>query len=551
MDAYQCLTAGLPARVPAGHSHRGSEKSVRDAVAALPLANPARAVPAVEQVLDGMLATTWRGRERVAALAHLQKPVATLCAGVERQLGLEAHPLPSASAERAEAAQRLESKLADSYAWSLHELCAPEGKVPLFKGKLAAAACVAGLQHAAQVLVWAYRRYQAPPAGVWRRLHALYAFAATSGLTDQACAVDESGGTASARTVYAQALLLALSNPYRLSTRELQEAIAVIGCIAPTCRFARAEGSIGVDTHADAGPGYVVDERLGAGTEVMAFDIEPAKAALAGCMAGVSAGAGTVEVPQPGGGVATTVAFLQRLQAGWAAAPRNHARLAAAHTLDAMVGMHALHFALAGGVDFATFIRRVHGEAITVGRHELASAWLSGSDVVRPHAVRGEVLDQSEGGYRLRLDGADGVRLRIGEVIGLAPPVEEGGQRDWMIGVIRWLRIEADGDLLGIELLHRTARAAGVRPVEGNGETLVPRRAVELPDPEAADRLVLLMTNPFAPGVDAAEVVLPALASDWRGEASVDVWRCAASETLGAACIRVTLVRGDSAAPRS
>ena len=70
MDAYQRLTEDLPARLPPGRSQRVSEKATREAVAGLPLANPAQALQEVEQVLDGLLATTWSGGERIAALAH-------------------------------------------------------------------------------------------------------------------------------------------------------------------------------------------------------------------------------------------------------------------------------------------------------------------------------------------------------------------------------------------------------------------------------------------------------------------------------------------------
>ena len=72
-----------------------------------------------------------------------------------------------------------------------------------------------------------------------------------------------------------------------------------------------------------------------------------------------------------------------RLRAGWGTAPRGHARLTARHALDVVVGMHALHYALAGNLDFSNFVRQVHGDAIMVGTHELASAWLASSDTTQ------------------------------------------------------------------------------------------------------------------------------------------------------------------------
>jgi hypothetical protein len=549
MDAYQRLTEDLPARLPPGRSQRASEKATREAVAGLPLANPAQALSEVGQVLDGLLATTWSGGERIAALAHLRGPVQSLCRGIEQQLGADSHPLPAASAERAAAAQRLQWQLASGYAIGLQELCAPMGKLPMFKGKVAAAAIVAGLVHASGALVWAYRQYRTPCDGVWRLVHALYAFAGELGLADQA--VEDAfveDGPLSARSAYAQALLLAISNPYRFSARELKDACAVIRCVGGQCGLARAgTPGVSVDTDTDSGPGYVAEEQLAEGTGVLALDVHPVERIFEERIALLPPGVEVIDLPRPGGGVLTAqVALLRRLQAGWATAVRGHARLPASHVLDLMVGMHALHYALAGNLDFATFIRQVHGEAITVGRHELASAWMASSDSARPQMLRGEVLDQSEGGYRLRLQAPDGARLRIGEVVGLAPASDDEDERDWMVGIIRWLRLESDRQLLGVELLHRTARAAGVRPVTAGGEALVPQRAVELPGYAADDGLAVLVTNHFPGNATAAEVVLPALPSDWKASAAVGVWQCDGAEVLGSACVRVNLVPGDA-----
>jgi hypothetical protein len=100
--------------------------------------------------------------------------------------------------------------------------------------------------------------------------------------------------------------------------------------------------------------------------------------------------------------------------------------------------------------------------------------------------------------------------------------------------------------LLGVELLHRTARAAGARPVTADGDALVPQRAVELPGHAVQGRLALLVTNHFPASTTAAEVALPALASDWSVGAAVGVWQCEDAEVIGSACVRVNLVRQES-----
>jgi hypothetical protein len=545
MDYYQRLIEDLPARLPPGRSQRAGEKSIREAVAVLPLANPMHAIHEVGQLLDGMLATTWAGAERIAALEHLRAPVESLCGWIERQVGAEPHPLPAAAAEWAAAAQRVQWMMLGGYAVGLHELCTPAGKVPMFKGKFAATAVVRALAHADRVLTWSYRQYQSPPGGVWRRVHALHAFAGELALADQPVEDALAGGTPqTARTAYAQLLLLAMGNPYRFSARELQEARQVIRCVASQCVLTRAGGEgIGVDTDSDAGPGYIAEERRGTGSGVLAVDVAPVERVFDERSALLPAGVDAIDLPQPGGGVLTTsVRFLDRLRQGWGPAPRGYARLTAKHALDVVVGMHALHYALAGNLDFGTFVRRVHGDAIMVGAHELASAWLASADASRPQVFRADVLDQSGGGYRMRLHGVEGLRMRIGEVVGLSP-VDDEDDRDWMVGVIRWLRHAGESELLGVELLRREARAAGLRPVTAEGETLAPLRAVELMDGREVDNLSVLVTSGLARNIVAAEVVLPARASDWDSHASVATWRTGDTEPLGPACFCVTLER--------
>lgn len=550
MDSYQRLIEDLPARLPPGRSRRGGEKSTREAAAALPLANPDQAGREIDQILDAMLATSWAGGERIAALEHLRTPVVNLCAGIEYRLAAESHPLSEAAAAAADTAQRLQGKLASGYALGLHELCAPAGKLPRFRTRTAALAAVRGLVHADHALLWAYRRYQSPPPGLWRRVHALHAFAVELGIADEVVNDSLAGGVPlTARAAYAQLLLLAMSNPYRFSARELQEARLVIRCVAGQLGLAPAgTQGVGVDPDSDAGPGYIAEDRADTGDGVLAVDVAPVQRVFEDRMALLPPGVDEVVLPQPGGGrFATSANFLDRLRAGWESAPRGHTRLAARHVLELVVGMHALHYALAGNMEFATFVRAVHGDAIMVGEHELASAWLAASDTSRPPIFRGEVLDQSEGGYRLRLRAAEGLRMRIGELVGLAPVDEEAAERDWMVGVIRWLRHDGDEELLGIELLRRGARAAGMRPVTAEGETLAPLRAVELLDGQDQDRLSLLVTHRLARQVVAAEVALPALATDWKSHASVATWRTGPTEALAPACFRVTLERNTSA----
>jgi hypothetical protein len=538
------LTASLSARSVIGPPHRGGGRAIREAVAGLPLANPPQAARAVETILDDMLAASWPAGERIAALEHLRVVIMVLSADMERRVGATSHPLPPAAAEAATTVRHLHGKLAEAYALGLQELCAPAGRLPRFKGRVAATAAVLGLVHLAHDLLWGCRQYQAPSAGLWRRAYAVYAFASELGVAERVvrdCLAD--GASCNARDAYARLLLIAHGDPYRFSARELTQAWQVCQNTAAWCDLVAGRDPTdgnGADAEPDeiaAGP------RADSGA--LRADMAPVERMLDERVALLPAGVDALDLPEPGGGSFTTsVRLVARLRAGWGTIPRRFGRLGAGHALDVVVGMHALHYSLAGNVDFGTFAQNVRGDGITLGKHDLPSAWMAAADATQPRIYRADVLDQSVGGYRLRLGPGEGLRLRIGEVIGLAALIEGADTRDWMVGVVRWLRQEGASMLVGIELLRREASAASVRFGVGKGDILAPQRAVELYAGDGRDEVVLLVTDPLGGGVAAVEAMLSPVACDWRSHAVIARFRPAAVEPLGEACFRVTLVRG-------
>lgn len=540
MDAYQRLATDLSAHLPPMQSRRLNERSVLRAAVGLPLANPVQAMHEVEQLLDGLLAATLRSGERSAALAHLDGPVDALCSGAANALFAERHPLRPAAAERVALAQQLDWKLAWNDALALHELCAPAGRLSRSRRKTAATVCVCGLVHASRVLLWAYRQYHAPPPGAWRLVHTLYAVAAWFGVADEPGGPASGGSRVSARNAYAQALLLGMGNPYRFSAGELDEAWSIIGCVAGLCVLADSDAAgVRVDTEVDAGPGCVASERVVGAVDTLVLSVLPVLRALDALIAQADPPDAVIHLTHPDGGIVkTTAAFLHRLAVGWVSVSRSCARLPASHTLELAVGMPAVHYALAGDVDFATFMARAHAKAGDAASH-VFDGRPAAADA--PPTLRAEVRNQGEGGYRLRIPASGTARLRIGEVVAVAPTGDAPYERDWMVGVIRWLRLDGEYAWLGIELLHRVTRAAGVHVLTEADSAVVAQRAIELPGQAGSNKLSLLVPRGFPVGATRAEVLLPPLVFDWTTHATTDVWRFEDAEPLGPACVRVTL----------
>ncbi|GAP64729.1 hypothetical protein MBSD_n0011 [Mizugakiibacter sediminis] len=553
---YEQLVEDLPPRSsPRGDAPTGA-RDVRERVAHLPLASPELAAREIGTLLEDMLRSLWTGGERIEALEALRVPLAGLCDGYERQLQNESHPLPTAKVRLAETALEFQRRLARNYALAVHELCSPAGGVPLLKRRVVALALVRALGHARLALLWSYRLYRTPPAGLWRQLHALYRFAAESGLeTRRAEDVAASDAFAvDARSAYAHALLLALSNPYRYSLRELGDAEALTRWLAPHAAIGvlRGDGAaFALDTDADRGPGYLPEERQAGRAGQLALDVAPALAFLAR-EATLRPGANEALVLRTRDRGALTLgrAFIERAVHGWAggAAPREHARIGAVHELDTVIGMHGLHYMLAGRVDFDHFMHEVRGAAITLGEQAHAASWAAaGGDAARLTTQRARVIDQSLGGYRLLWNAGTAVRTRIGELVGLALPPVEGEPQEWMVGVLRWLRVDGDGQVdAGVELLARRALAAGVRTLAG-GAASAPMRGILLRG-DAGDATELLVPALFDRSARLLEVASQGLPDDWRAAPRVERCRVAEVSEASGAYYRVSLAPSAAAA---
>lgn len=543
-DIYARLIEGLPPRSEPERGSGASARATRDFVAHLPLANPAQAAREVGALLETMEATIWPVGERIEALEVLRATVASLCEGIEQQLGAESHPLPAAKEKLVETARAFHRALARNYALALHELCAPDGRLPMFKGKAAAVAAVRAITHLGVVLQWSYRLYRTPPAGAWRRLHALHRFAQQIGVADKPVAdALPDGAELDAQQAYSHALLLALSNPYRFSARELREAWLLTRCFAPYCALGPAGGAaIAVDENSDDGPGYVPEERALAQDDVFALDLAPLQRFLEDHASLRPAGIDRLTFRQRGGqNVEVAATFLNRLRSSWiGAAERGFVRLGAGHALDAVIGLHGLHFVLAGNNDFGAFMQRVRGSTIALSSGENAAAWAANADNSRPQVWPAQVLDQSLGGYRLQLQSGNGaLRIRVGEVIGLAPPAEEGEAQEWMVGLVRWLRTDESSVFAGIELLARRARAAGAQVSAGADELRAPQRAVMMQGDNGTASL--LVAHLFDQRATAVEITLPADPSNWASRPTVREHMVTAMEEISAAYYRVSM----------
>lgn len=493
---FQRMAKALPERHAPGKSSFATEsKALREWIDHLPLANPAATGRLLLNALREMNQLRLDPAQRVGALETLRDPTAQVVASLDRTVNADTFPLPASKQQLGQQISDFDRELALGYTALVHDICAPAGAVPFMRGKAVTLGLVRAMQHYGALLYRAYVLYLSPPPGVWQMLHDLFRFAVAVRLDEKPVADPlNPGAESSVRGAYMHALLYALSNPYRFTQRENAEIYQFTRNLAGYCelRPGRApEGAIAVQVESDIGPGYLPEEREVPVDGVWAFQISGLTRFLDGEIAALPPGSDSVLLkPKGSPPLRIDLGLVEKLGQGWTGTSgRGHARLPAGHRLDCVVGMHAVHYVLCENMDFDAFLRSIRGVAISLRESDRIAAWTSSpaADAARlvRHAVK--VLDQSLSGYRLQLDKLDGVRVKVGELLALAPPAEDGDMQDWMIGTIRWLRFHsADAMEAGVELLSRHAVPVGLRSFDSSGAPRAPMRGLLL-DPLAGD----------------------------------------------------------------
>jgi cyclic-di-GMP-binding protein len=549
-DLHRNLLRDLPDRHMSKAGDFNTEaRSVRAWVEALPLANFSATARMLVEALRAMNRMRTAPAERLEALEILRAPVNQLANLVEKQIVGASFPLPPQRTELGILAQKFQNELSRGYRIALHDFCAPTGNAPMLRRKQVAIAAVRALVHGGARLHRAYLLYRTPPPGAWQDLHDTYRFIESLSLDTRS--VDDSvvGAPTTAKTAYAHVLLLALANPYRYTQRDLLEVIALTGTFATYCdlgnKVSDEAARYAVDLEHDSGPGYLPEERLSATPGVLSVGLGGVLQYIESQVASLPPGIRLATFRMRGGpAVQVDIELAQRLVDGWGSGgERGDVRLPGGHVLQSVIGLHDLHFVLAGNEDFESFLRRVRGTSIQMSDNDSAAAWMQvGSDPLRSQPIEVQVLDQGFGGYRVlweRRGPGEAVRAKVGELVGLALPEAGGVAPDWMIGVIRWMRIDDEARIdAGISLLARRSLAVGISALDAEANPINDRRGILLSpirSEESAIYSSLLTPGLFERSAPSIRLTLPEDPHRWPSSAcTLEVNGAGLMESAGA-----------------
>lgn len=480
---YRALSEYLPERNPAQTGNLSAEpKRLKAWIETLPRANQDSLLQSLADAVQQIRNRRMEGFARFEALEVLRPVLLETLTLVSGRLQGSTFPLSGQKAMLAEQIMRMQRDLAHAYRMAVIDAC-PGGKAPFLRGGQVAQVLERAMYHASRHLFASYFLYRQPEPGAWGGINALLRFARSIGLHDKSVAEPMEKGSASSMSLYVQALLLSLSNPYCFSQRELSELWTVTRDLAPSVELSPQRfgptGSVAL-IEMDLPPTYHTRAPDVASGAVLWIDLREVRKRVLDALERPLEGEVAITFGRDRTLIVSEPVIRHTFNNWEQAASRTFPRVPAEHSIEAVIGLSGVHYHLAGRVDFDSLLRDLRG--IEVNFDDRAGWAAAAADSSRMRAtVLARVMDQSLGGYRLRWENSEAVRARIGEVIGISVPYDSG-ERNWMVGIVRWLRYDGDAMDAGIDLFGHRAHAVGVRLLDGPSHR-PPLRAIEFADP--------------------------------------------------------------------
>jgi cyclic-di-GMP-binding protein len=503
-------------------------------ITGLPMANTADAAAQVRQATWEIARLGIEAEQRMTLLEQIRPILHYLCARLDRNAGVSS----SQGDVIARLAQRLQTNLCSGYkSVVIEELNGLRSNDRRANRERLTQAVHRTLSDLSRTLLRTLQFYVEPAERLWFELNQLYLLAERLGVADSRIEDAENHTTplTTPATAYLRSLLLACSKPNQLRYRQLAE---VFNCLEEWSALVTLEPDatsalFAVDLESDQGPVYkklmrdAVEPR-GIRTDVLVYQLESYLRDLP-C---------TIKVPD-----GTSEVQVSHLAEAWGVMrARSHRRLGASGTIKVCIGLRSAHYFLSGGTEFhetmrdpdaavggelnpflldpeqrqqhrPTPIKDVWDDAFDLGARipenpniEDPERILRQARTVRPAAPDRTVheifdttaIDTSPGGYQIRWNDPLPPHLQTGELLGLR---EEADSR-WCIALIRWIRQNAEGTAMGIELLSPRAIPVAVRAVQKMGGPTSYTRGLLLPELAPIGQPATLITPrmPFQSG---------------------------------------------------
>ncbi|MBE9610327.1 hypothetical protein [Chitinilyticum piscinae] len=298
------------------------------------------------------------------------------------------------------------------------------------------------------------RLYMTLPPGVWLDAHQLFLLGAEGRFLDEP---KENGAERCIGGMYKRLLVLALADPLRFAgpevekVLELAESYAHLAHFQPMSKLSNAPGFFLVELEADKPAQYIGSKHLEfSDGKLVLLDTQELGQKLKRVEKGIEEKAPTANDRSK---VLAWLELVRRVARQWTITPqRLYQRIPAEASVDIAAGLRAATFTLHQGQPIIPVLD-------------------DGSipEATQPHPADLElstwaVINESPGGYAVRLQSSTNEILRAGEIVAL----RSGADAGWLTCSVRWLQQHEDGAIeMGLQVLSARAVPLLLRPSIG------------------------------------------------------------------------------------
>ncbi|MBL8516829.1 MAG: hypothetical protein JNM76_07645 [Betaproteobacteria bacterium] len=483
------LTLTVPAPVQAlPKDIETKPKQAKAWVEALPLAKVVETGRALLEHLTTLNRSKLSADERLELMEIYRPVIVTLLEELEHIFAYSTLPLPAKQREAFELARTLAGECAIAYKLYIVD---KTGKLLAFGAKKSLPLPLArAIAYTGRVLLQSYKTYYPAPAGTWRDISQLYAYAEEQGMLAE---IPDEDAKVSIADLYLEPVVLSLADPYRLMYREADKVLELL---------AQARGSVTLTDqrpeNLDPQKAFLVALDSDRAPRLMSIAIkEPPGQVLR--LVDVSklveklkqklAQLSTNKDAAKSKGAHEMYDLLTRLTRLWGDPPKRQFRRNPAETGVAVCsGIKAIaHFcALAANEDPEAETQAI-AAGDTVPLLKMPTDPVSKSLGVEEWTV----LNQSPNGLRLHREPGGVVGITVGEVVG----VRFSGGQSWNVGIVRWLNVLESNDLeFGVELIAPNAQPMEIEPTISSNSRI--QAALKLPPIHGEGDSDTLLTYP-------------------------------------------------------
>jgi len=349
------------------------------------------------------------------------------------------------------------------------------------------------MRHLAAQLLASYKSYSTAPEGVWNELHHLYLFAEGEGIAAEPA---DPQTKETIHDVYAEALLLSLTDPYRLVQGDIDRIVAHLHAVRSPVTLGRERPStrqsahflVPCDTDRPPKPALSANDDTG-GPNWRILDANPVVDKLRQRKQAIESGNASAATSKAVG--VEGLALLGKLISLWGDPPKR------AHRRDPMETSVAICVGLKSIAHFVSAVVKpnpAEAQAIRDGV-TIPLVAVPDDDESKVHPVHEwSVVNQSKGGIKVSRTAQSLQSVLVGEAVG----IKFMSRPRWAVGVVRWLTVidEGSGMEFGVQFLAPDARMVWLQPAITTSPQA--KQALLLPEGQAEADAVLAPLNTYS-----------------------------------------------------